>query len=72
MKILYIANRSELFSGGQISLLELVSRVDKTRFEPVVLCPGEGGLCEKLREAGIKVVIWDMPTARTIKVPGTK
>ena len=25
-----------------------------------------------IREAGIKVVIWVMPTARTINVPGTK
>ena len=69
MKILYIANRAEVFSGGQISLLELVSRIDRSKFEPVVLSPGEGGLPEKMREMGVKVYTWDMPTAKTLNIP---
>lgn len=68
MKILYIANRAEIFSGGQISLLELISRIDRSRFKPIILCPGEGALTEKMRQIGVEVRIWDMPTARTLNV----
>jgi glycosyltransferase involved in cell wall biosynthesis len=68
MKILFIANRSEIFSGGQISLLEILSNIDRAKFEPVVLCPGEGEITEKVRAMGITALVWDMPTARTFNI----
>ncbi len=71
MRILYITNRAEIFSGGQISLLEFLSRVDRSRFEPIVLCPGEGGIAERVREMGITALVWDMPTARTFDLSRT-
>jgi glycosyltransferase involved in cell wall biosynthesis len=71
MRVLYITNRAEIFSGGQISLLEFLSRVDRSRFEPIVLCPGEGEIAKKVREMGIPVLIWDMPTARTFDLKRT-
>ena len=69
MKILYIANRAEIFSGGEISLLELLWALDRTRYEPVVLVPGEGDLAERIRAMGIEVRVWDMPSARTLNLP---
>ncbi|MFQ5952356.1 MAG: glycosyltransferase family 4 protein, partial [Candidatus Omnitrophota bacterium] len=68
MRILFIANRPDIFSGGQISLLELLSRVDRSRFEPILLCPGEGSLAEKAKAMGITVHLWEMPTARTLNI----
>ena len=68
MKILYIANRSEIFSGGQLSLLEMLSNIDKLKYVPVVLCPGEGEITEKVRAMGITALVWDMPTARTFNI----
>ncbi|NQT32161.1 MAG: glycosyltransferase family 4 protein [Candidatus Omnitrophica bacterium] len=68
MKILFVANRSEIFSGGQISLLELLSGLDRSKYEPIVLCPGEGGMSESIRALGIPVSVWEMPTARTLNV----
>ncbi|MFC1548565.1 glycosyltransferase family 4 protein [Candidatus Omnitrophota bacterium] len=68
MRVLYIANRSEIFGGGQISLIELLSRLDRSRFEPMVLCPGEGGLSEKVKALNIPALFWEMPTARTINL----
>lgn len=65
MKILYVANRAEVFSGGQISFLELLSRVDMASFHPLVLCPGEGPLINKIRKMGLDSYVWDMPSART-------
>ncbi|MGB3082602.1 MAG: glycosyltransferase family 4 protein [Candidatus Omnitrophota bacterium] len=72
MKILYIANRSEIFSGGQISLLELLSHLDRSRFEPIVLCPDEGELADRVRSMGVAVLLWEMPTARTINLLRTR
>ena len=68
-KVLYIANRPDVFSGGEISLLELLWALDRTRYKPVVLVPGEGDLAERIRAMGIEVRVWDMPSARTLNFP---
>ncbi len=65
MRILYIANRAEVFSGGQISLLELLQGLNRRSFEPFLLCPGEGGMAESARDMGIEVRLWDMMRAKT-------
>jgi glycosyltransferase involved in cell wall biosynthesis len=67
-----MANRSDVFSGGQISLLELLSRLDRTRFEPIVLCPGEGELADKVRSMGITILLWEMPSAKTLNILRTR
>ena len=68
MRILYVANRAEVFSGGQRSLLELLWGLDRSRFEPIVLCPGEGELAKRIRAMDMKVHIWQMPTARSLNI----
>ncbi len=68
MRVLYIANRAEILSGGQISLLEFLAGIDKSRFDPVVLCPGKGSLAEGLSALGIPVRSWDMPTVKTFNM----
>jgi L-malate glycosyltransferase len=68
MKIIFIANRAEVFSGGQISLLELLYGLDRGRYTPVVLCPGEGGMAERVRSMGIPVLLWKMPAAKTVNI----
>jgi glycosyltransferase involved in cell wall biosynthesis len=50
--------------GGEIALLNLVRRVDRSRFTPVVLLFSEGPLCEKLIEAGIETHV--MPLSETV------
>lgn len=67
-KILYIVNRADVFSGGEKSLLELLSRLDRSRFEPVVLCPGSGGFAEAVKKLGIDVYTWAMPSAKTANI----
>ncbi|MBN1273255.1 MAG: glycosyltransferase family 4 protein [Candidatus Aminicenantes bacterium] len=68
MNILFAANTATLFSGGQISLLELLSSLDRKRFRPLVLCPGSGILSQRIKEMGIPLIIWEMPTARTFHI----
>jgi glycosyltransferase involved in cell wall biosynthesis len=65
MRILYIANRIDVAGGGQVSLIELVRSLDRSRFEPVVLCPGEGDLSRALSETGTEVLFREMPSLKT-------
>jgi len=60
MKILYV-NSSASGYGGEICLLEMVTRLSARGFEPLVVLPEKGVLTEKLREKGIPFRI--MPLA---------
>ena len=53
-------------SGVEFSTLYLVRAMDVSIWEPIVLCPEEGDLPERLRESGISVLIVPMP--RTMSV----
>jgi glycosyltransferase involved in cell wall biosynthesis len=46
--------------GGQVSLIELLKRLDRGRFEPLVSCVSRGELYERVRELGIDVEIVDI------------
>ena len=62
--ILYMESRGDLSGGGQISLWNLIRRLDKNKFEPVVICPSRGNLVENLINLEIKVEIIPLPTLR--------
>ncbi len=64
VNILYFSSRSELNNGGQQSLLELVTRLDRSRFEPIVVVPAEGGLSWRLAREGIEVSVLPLPRVR--------
>jgi len=59
-KILYISPTSQI-GGGEQSLFGLITAIDHTRFTPVVLCPDEGPLVDKLRKNKISVIIFPIP-----------
>lgn len=44
------------FAGAENSLLHLVSRLDRSSFRPVFLCPGTGEFPDRLRSHGIRVI----------------
>ncbi|MBD3295858.1 MAG: glycosyltransferase [Candidatus Omnitrophica bacterium] len=71
MKVLYIANRKDVSGGGQVSLLNLISALDRKRIDPLALCPGEGSLSGALRDMDVKTRIWDMPSPKTWRVGAT-
>lgn len=60
MKVLYV-NSSASGYGGEICLLEMVSRLSAKGIEPLVILPEEGILTKKLSEKGISYRI--MPLA---------
>ena len=62
-KIVYLTPSVRLF-GARQSLRQLVTHLDRERFEPLVVCPRRGDLEEVLREAGIQTRILRLPPWR--------
>ena len=54
-RILYVEPAAR-FGGGAASLLRLLSKLDKRRYEPIVLVRRPGALAELFRKAGVEVV----------------
>ena len=55
--VLFVNSWSSAHGGSSTSLLDVVAHLDPTRYRPVVMCPDEGELPERLREAGVPVVV---------------
>jgi len=55
-RILYVHGRSTCHGGSPTSLLDIVTHLDRDRFEPLVLCPAAGELSERLGEVEVPVV----------------
>jgi glycosyltransferase involved in cell wall biosynthesis len=54
--ILYTTSFSHMAGGGQWSLYYLVKHLNKDIFHPIVLCPEEGDLAEKMRASGADMI----------------
>ena len=63
VKILYLHAGAELYGADKI-LLELLSGIDKTKFEPTVLLPNNGPLLQKISDLGIQVAVLPYPVLR--------
>ncbi len=53
-KVLFMDHTATL-GGGELALLQIVTNLDKNRYQPVVVLFSEGKLVERLRAAGIEV-----------------
>lgn len=69
--ILYLHETAQM-GGGEESLFSLITHIDRNMFTPVIACPGEGLLAERLRAKEIEVVPTEFPRIRSIAgVAGT-
>lgn len=59
--ILYLSSFGTLERGGQNSLLELVTRLDRKVFTPIVMVPEKGTLSETLNDEGVETVVHYFP-----------
>lgn len=59
-RILYVLSRSDTAGGGEVYLLRLLSRLDRNRYEPIVLMPKEGSLRAPLEALGIEVLVQEL------------
>jgi glycosyltransferase involved in cell wall biosynthesis len=62
-RVLYLHETSWI-SGAENSLLQLVTHLDRTRFEPVFVLPEQGPLWEQLNSLGVEVYLIDFPKIR--------
>ena len=56
-KLLIVNSWSTAHGGSATSLIDVVTNLDPARYRPVAMCAVEGELPERLRDAGIPVVI---------------
>ncbi|MBK1813061.1 glycosyltransferase family 4 protein [Clostridium sp. YIM B02505] len=63
IKILFLHAGAEMYGADKI-LLELLSGLDKTRFEPYVILPNNGPLYEEIKKKDIYVEIREYPILR--------
>jgi glycosyltransferase involved in cell wall biosynthesis len=59
--VLYTTCRGTLDGGGQQSLLQLLTHVDRRRFRPTVLCPKRGELSDRVEAMGLEAIVWPLP-----------
>src|SRR2546422_3075096 len=64
MKKILFYNHTGQISGAERVLLMIVERLDRCRFEPVVLCPASGRLMRMTTDLGVKTVRLDPLEAR--------
>lgn len=57
MNILYLTPTGNIIGGGQISLLNLLEGLDKSRFKPYVVMPYEGNFTKKIKDLDIPIII---------------
>jgi len=62
-RILFVDHTAAL-SGGEIALLNLVSRLDRRRYTPIVVLGAEGPVAERLRAAGVQTHV--LPLDRSV------
>ena len=67
--ILYISSRANTGAGGERYLYNVMRHVDRVRFEPHVLLPGEGSFRPLLEELGIVVHIVESKYGWLVKDP---
>jgi glycosyltransferase involved in cell wall biosynthesis len=63
-RILYFNTWSTAHGGSATSLIDITRNLDRTKFEPLVLCPEQGDLTVRLTEAGVPVVIHPLSSLR--------
>ncbi len=67
-RILYVSHTAAL-SGAELSLLSLMTSLDRSRFEPLALLPGEGPFSRRLASAGIAIEAQPLAPA-SVRSPG--
>lgn len=59
-KVLYIDEWGDLHGGGQIYLLNLLTKLDRNKFIPLCVCPFRGSFVDTIEKLGIRVEIIKM------------
>lgn len=66
MNILYLTSTGKIIGGGEISLFNLLERLDRQRFRAYVISPSEGDFTDKIRSLNIPVIILPVKKVKNI------
>lgn len=64
--ILYVSHHADVVGSADISLLQLASRVDRRRWTPLMVLPGQGDMAVQCRQSDIPTFFVPMPSHRWI------
>ena len=62
--VLVVSNHGEIVGGGEISLLTLLGGLDRSRWKPVLVVPGDGEMAARGRSLGVAVEVVPLPSLR--------
>ncbi len=65
--ILYLSHCGSSIGGGEKQLAHLVENIDRSHYQPLVVCPDDGVFAEYLRSVGIPTVVLGLPSWRKAK-----
>lgn len=68
--VLLVSNHSEIVGGGEISLLVLLEGLDRARWRPVAVVPGEGPVAHHCRALGVPTYLVPLPGLRRPRIGG--
>lgn len=66
--ILYTTSSGYMMGGGQWSLYYLIKRLNRDIFHPIVICPEDGELAEKMKSVGAEVIIFKIGRIRHLNL----
>lgn len=61
MKKVVFFSHSQALGGAELSMLDIMARIDRRGFEPALLAPGEGPLKSRARGFGVKILDAHIP-----------
>lgn len=66
--ILFTSHTSEFKMGGQISLFNIVKRIDREKYRPFLLCPGTGNLSHNFKEIECPSLYHHFPQLKVLNI----
>lgn len=66
LNILYLSHTGSIVGGGENQLLGLIKNLDRSLYNPIVLCPDSGEFSRELQKLDIPVLIRHLPGWRKI------
>ena len=62
--VLFVSNFGTFFGGGEVSLFELIRRLDSSKYRRVVVCPDKGDFYSRVESLGVPVQVVKMPSLK--------
>lgn len=69
--ILFTSLSGQMLGGGQRSLLLLLERLDRRKYNPFLVCPSEGDLIQKAKKLDIETAVIKMPRIKSLNIFST-